>query len=129
MSDDALLGGLDVEELDAEVGAVLAEGFDLAVGDGIEDVEAILDAGGGDVVVDRCEGAVWAAELAVRHSQAVEGLGAGDLVDEVEIDVEDAGLVGGGYDEVLLPDFFEEGAGCGDVRLHYLLLAKSSGSG
>ncbi len=39
--DDALLGGLDVEELDAEVAAVFAEGFDLLVGDLVEDVETV----------------------------------------------------------------------------------------
>ena len=42
--DDSLLGGLDVVELDAELGAVAAEGFDLAGADGIKDMEAILDA-------------------------------------------------------------------------------------
>jgi hypothetical protein len=49
--DDALGAVLHVEELDAEVGAVLAQGFDLRVGDLVGDDEAVVDAGGGDVVV------------------------------------------------------------------------------
>ena len=109
--DDALVGRLDVEELDAEVGAVFAQGFDLFGGDLVDDVEAVFDAAGGDVVVDGGEGAVGAAELAAGQAEAVEGLRAGDLVDEMEVDVEDRGFACGlGY-EVLLPDFFEEGFG------------------
>ena len=119
--DDALVGGLDVVEFDAEVGAVLAQGFDLARGDLVDDVEAVGDGAGGDVVVDRGDGAVGAAELAAGHAQAVEGLRAGDLVDEVEVDVEDRGFAGGFGDEVLLPDFFEEGAGGGGHDLSSLL--------
>ena len=34
-------------------------------------------------------------------------------MDEVQVDVEDRGLACGFGDEVLLPDFFEERAGCG----------------
>ena len=105
---DALIGGLDVVELDAEVGAVFAERFDLAGGDLVDDVEAVFDAAGGDVVVDCGDGAVGAAKLAVGHAETVEGLRAGDFVNEVKVDVEDRGFACGFGDEVLLPDFFEE---------------------
>ena len=64
------------------------------------------DAGGGDVVVDGGDCAVGTAELAAGHAEAVEGLRGGDLVDEVEVDVEDGGLARGlGY-EVLLARLF-----------------------
>ena len=109
--DDALRGVFGVEELDAEVGAVFAQGVDLSVGDLVGDDEAVVDAGSGDVVVDRGDVAVGAAELAAGEAQAFEGLRAGDLVDELEVDVKDCGLAGGFGDHVLLPDFFEEGAG------------------
>ena len=109
--DDALLGGFGVEEFDVEVGAVLAQGVDLRVGDLVGDDEAIVDAGGGDVVVDRGDVALGAAELAAGETEAFEGLRAGDLVDELEVDVEDGGFAGGLGDDVLLPDFFEHGAG------------------
>ena len=107
--DDALIGGLDVVEFDAEVGAVFAQGLDLFGGDLVDDVEAVFDAGCGDVVVYRGDGAVGAAELAASHAEAVEGLRAGDLVDEMQVNVEDAGFACGFGDEVLVPDFFEEG--------------------
>ena len=117
--DDALRGRLHVEELDAEVGAVLAQGFDLARGDLVDDVEAVGDGGGGDVVVDRGDGAVGAAQLAAGEAETVEGLRRGDLVDEVQVDVEQRGFACGLGDEVLLPDFFKEGAGCG-VRCRHM---------
>jgi len=84
--------GLHVEELDAEFGAVLAEGLDLACGGLVDDVQAVGDGGRRDVVVNRGDGAVWTANLAVGEAEAVEGLGRGDLVDELEIDVEERGL-------------------------------------
>jgi len=87
--DDALLGGLDVEELDAEVGAVFAQCFNLRVGDLVGDDEAVVDGGGGDVVVDRRDVALGMAERAIGEAQAFEGLRAGDFVDELEVDVED----------------------------------------
>src|SRR5664280_271417 len=86
--DDALLGRLDVEELDAEVGAVLAQGFDLARGDLVDDVETVGDAAGGYVVVNGGDRAVGTAQLAASEAEAVEGLGRGHLVDEVQVDVE-----------------------------------------
>ncbi len=107
--DDALRGVLHVEELDAEVGAVLAEGVDLRGGDLVDDVEAVVGAGGGDVVVDGGDVAVGAAELAAGEAQAFEGLRRCDLVDEMQVDIEDGGFACGFGDEVLLPDFFEEG--------------------
>ena len=73
--DDALLGGLDVVKFDVEVFAVPAQGFDLFGGDLVDDVEAVSDAGGGDVVVDGGDGAVRAAEFAADEAQTFEGLG------------------------------------------------------
>ena len=60
-----------------------------------------------DVVVDGGDGAVGAAELAACHAEAVEGLRGGDLVDEMQVDVEERRFALGLGDEVLLPDFFE----------------------
>ena len=58
----------------------------------------------GHVVVGGGERAVGAAYPAAREPQAVEGLRARDLVDEMQVDVEQAGrdLVGG-------PDLVEQG--------------------
>jgi len=79
----ALVGRLDVVEFDAEVGAVFAEGIDLLVGDLVDDVEAVFNTAGGDVVVDCCDGAVGAAELAGRSCGGRSKPAAGDLVNEV----------------------------------------------
>jgi hypothetical protein len=70
--DDALVAVLDVEEFDAELGAVLAQGVDLGVGDLVDDVEAVVDRGGGDVVIDGGEVAIRAADLAAGEAEAVE---------------------------------------------------------
>ena len=62
---------------------------------------------GGDVVVGGRQGAVGAADLAVGEAEAVEGLRRGDLVDEVQVDV-DQPLA----DLVVLPDLVEQRARC-----------------
>ena len=61
-------GVLHVEELDAELGAVVAKSVDLCRGDLIDDVESVLRAGGGDVVVDGSDVAVGAANFAAGHA-------------------------------------------------------------
>ena len=61
-------------------------------------------------MVDGGDVAVGAAQLAAGEAEAVEGLRRGDLVDELEVDVEDRRLACGFGDDVLLPDFFEHGA-------------------
>ena len=101
---------LHVEELDAELGAVLAQRVDLRGGDLVGDDEAIVRGGGGHVVIDRGDVAVGAAQFAAGHAKAVEGLRRGDLVDELEIDVEDRRLACGFGDDVILPDLLKHGA-------------------
>ena len=85
--DDALVARVDVVELDAEVGAVLAQRGNLRGGDLVEDVEAAFD-GGGDVVIDGGDAAVRAADLAAGETQAFKGLRGGDLVEQLQVDVE-----------------------------------------
>jgi hypothetical protein len=48
-----------------------------------------------------------AADRSICQAQAFEGLGRGDFVEELEVDVEDGGLALRLDDYVLLPDFFE----------------------
>ena len=51
---------------------------------------------------------------AAGQPEAVEGLGRGDLVDQVEVDEEEVGLVGAaGVDDVAVPDLLGEGARLG----------------
>jgi hypothetical protein len=61
-------------------------------------------------VIDGSHRAVGAAQRAPGHAQAVERLRAGDFMHQVKIDVQDRGFVRGFNDEVLMPDFLEQGA-------------------
>ena len=69
-----------------------------------------MQIGGGDVVVLGRHGQVRAAHGAPRHAQAVEGLRRGDLMDEVQVDIEQIGLPAAGADDMAVPDLLAEGA-------------------
>ena len=88
--DDALLDVAERVQPDAELGGVLAQRLDLGarhrVGDRLVPVERR------DVVVLGGQGQVRAADRAAGQAQAVEGLRAGHLVDEVEVDEEEVRL-------------------------------------
>ena len=66
------------------------ERFELAPGNRVGDRP--VDLGRRDVVVGGRDGEVGPADATAREPQAVEGLGRGDLVDEVEVDVEQVRL-------------------------------------
>ena len=105
---DALAVGAHRVDGDAELGAVALERLDLHARELVADARGDRRAVGGDVVVGGGERAVRAADGAAGQAQALEGLRARDLVDEVQVDVEQAGrhLVRG-------PDLVEQrGLGC-----------------
>jgi hypothetical protein len=91
---DALIARVHVVELDAEVGAVLAQRGNLLGRDLVDDVEAALD-GGGHVVIDGRDGAIGTAHLAAGQAQAFKGLRRGDLVEQLQVDVEQVGSPSG----------------------------------
>ncbi len=92
---------------DAELGGVLGERLDLDAAFLVCD--ALAAVGGRHVMVDDGEGLGRRAHLAARHAQALEGLRAGDLVDEVAVDIEQAGAVVLAVDDVVLEDLVVEG--------------------
>ena len=104
---DALAGVAHREVDDAELGGVLAQHLDLAGRDGVGN--RLVDVGRGHVVVFRGDGEVGAAHTAARKTQAVERLRAGDLVHEVQVDVEQVGFAGRAVDEVALPHLLRQG--------------------
>ena len=60
----------------------------------------------------RRERAIRAAHLQALRAQLREGLRRGDLVDQVQVDEQDRGRVGGLRDDlVLFPDFLEQSLG------------------
>ena len=101
-----------VEIFDAELSHVLGQRLDL------EPRLGLLDAAVRRSVVWM----LWSTTASVRpgertlpprHAQALEGLRARHLVDEVAVDVEEAGAVGLTVDDVVVPDLVVEGAGSG----------------
>ena len=100
--DDAL--GLRAEAVDrhAEVLGILLQRLDLLAGERVGDQLGGRGAVGRHVVVGGRNRLVRATQLAAGHPQAFEGLGRGDLVDQMEIDVDQ--LL---PDLMRLPDLFE----------------------
>ena len=88
--DDALAVGAQRVERDAELLAVALERLDLHAAELVADARRDRRAVGGHVVVGRGQRAVGPAHRAPGEAQAVEGLRARDLVDEVQVDVEQA---------------------------------------
>ena len=96
---------------DAEIARVLGERLDLERQLGI--VDALGAVGGGHVVIDHGERLAGRAHLAPRHAQSLEGLRARDLVDEVAVDIKQAGAVRRLMHQVCVPDLVVEGAWLG----------------
>ena len=68
-----------------------------------------LEVGGRHVVVHGGDGQVGPAHAAAGQAQPVEGLRRGHLVDQVQVDVEQVGFVGGLADQVAVPHLVGEG--------------------
>ena len=84
--DDALLRRIEVEQLDPELARIPDQRRQLAGGGLVGDRQTPV--AGGDVVIDRGHGELGAANLPPREPEPVEGLGRGDLVHQVKVDVE-----------------------------------------
>ena len=104
--DDPAPVGAERVERDAELLAVALERLDLRARELVVDARGDRRAVGGHVVVGGGERAVGPAHGAAGEPQALEGLRAGHLVDEVQVDVEQAGR-----DLVRGPDLVEQRRG------------------
>jgi len=82
--DDALFSRGDVEEGDAEVGTILAEFLDHGVRQSV--LKGLHPLVGGHDVVDRGKGPPRESHLQAQIAEHAEGLGAGDLVDQMGAD-------------------------------------------
>ncbi|MNV21184.1 hypothetical protein D3C71_1121120 [compost metagenome] len=93
---------------------VVVQRGDLLFADGVGDaVVAVFPAGGGRVVVGGGHDGTHAPDLAARLAQAFKRLGAGHLVHQMAVDVEDGGAVLFGVDDMLVPDLVVQGASHG----------------
>ncbi len=78
-------------------------------------------------MVGRGHGELGAANLATGQTQALEGLGAGDFVNQLQIDVEDRLLSGLGRDDMLVPDFGEHRSRLRFVDHRFVLFVEEGG--
>ena len=95
---------------DAELAGVLGELLDLQAALRIGDAAAAV--GGLDVVVDDGERLLRRAHLAAGHAQALEGLRARHLVDEMAVDIDEA-RAARRLDDVVVPDLVVQRARLG----------------
>ena len=110
--DDALVGVAHRIAGDPELGAVGVQHRQLLGRDGVG--HRLVDVGGRDVVVGRGDGEVGPVDGAAGQAEPVEGLRGRDLVDQVEVDEEEVGLLGAsGVDDVAVPDLLGQRAGLG----------------
>src|SRR5262249_47966580 len=92
---------------DAEQLGVLGEGGDLA--GALRIVDALGTVRGRNVVIDDRERLFRRAHASARDAQALERLRRGHLVDEMPVDVDQAGAVWLLVDEMIVPDLVVEG--------------------
>ena len=114
--DDAAVRRRHVEQLDAVVGAVARQRVHLRLGRLRVVRQFAVGAGGqrGRGMVHRRLGAVRTARRQAARLQLGEGLRRGDLVDQVQVDVQHGGGgVGLGDHDVGVPQLVEQGAWCG----------------
>lgn len=84
---------------------------------------------GGDAVVNGSDGFIGAAHFEATLTEASEGLRRGDFVNQVQVNIQHGGRVGLLRDDVVVPDFLEEGKGRGHegelgVRVYARILVR-----
>ena len=103
--DDALVGVAQGVQANTELLGILAQGVDLGAARDVRD--RLVNVDRGRVVVLGRDRQVGAAHLAAGQAQALEGLGARDLVHQVEVDVQQiGGTVFTLGDDVVAPHLF-----------------------
>src|SRR3546814_9443797 len=100
--DDALARVVHAEDRHAERGAVLLQSLDLDAA--LFVLDALGTVGGRHVVVRHRQGRLGMAQLAAGEAEPFEGLGRGHLMDEMAVDVDEAGAVVLPVDHMAVPD-------------------------
>ena len=106
---NALAAVVDVEVGQTILAGVVTQRLDLQTGHRIGN--AVLAAGGGHIVVHHGQVGVQAPRRAVGLLQALEGLRAGDLMQQVAINVQQAAAIGFLTDDVGVPQLVVKGTG------------------
>jgi hypothetical protein len=102
---DALLGRMDVEKLNAKLAAIAAQCFDLLRGRRVSDRQTAI--GRRNVVIDRAESMIRASYFAAGLAQTIKRLRRRHLMNEVQIDVKECRLATRFTNNVRLPEFVE----------------------
>ena len=121
---DALLRIGQVVHANAELAAIVPKRVDLLFGNGVGNRQPAI--GRRNIMVGDGDRQFGPADLAACQPQTFKGLGAGDFVNQVQVDVQQRLLSGFGMHEVCIPDLFEHRAG---VRGHRGLGPIGDGSG
>ena len=100
--DNALALVALMEIFDAEILGVLGQGFNLDAAFFLGN--ALAAVGGRHIVVDHGQGALGVAHLAARQAQAFKGLGGGHFMDEMPVDIEQAGAILCLVNQMIVPD-------------------------
>ena len=95
--------------MNAKILAILPNRLDLLVRNRIEDRQTAI--GRRHIVVDDRIGAIGPAHFSPGQPQALERLGAGHFVDQLEIDIKDGLFPRFLKNDVIVPDFLEHRAG------------------
>ena len=103
--DDALLGRVEIEELDPKRLRIPDQGIDLSCRDLIGDRKPALASG--YVVIEGCDRQLWPPDPTPGEPEAVERLRRGDLVHQVQVDIEQRWPIRHLSDDVSIPDFVE----------------------
>lgn len=77
-------------------------------------------------MVHRGLGVIGPTDFQSSIAQSLKGLGRGDLMDEMEVDIEDGRATGLMEDDMLVPDLFEQ---CFGLRHDGFSLSEQSGGG
>ncbi len=108
--DDALFGRGGVDVVDAEGRRIRLQRGELGGALRVLDRQAVASGigarGGRQIVVGNGQRQVGAAHFASRQPQRFEGLGTGDLVHQMAVDIEDARAIVAALDHMGVPDFF-----------------------
>jgi hypothetical protein len=105
--DDAVARIIDFEQLDAEIGTVPSQGIDLK----LRVFRNVFIQVGGDIVIDHRQGEFRTPDFPARHAQPFERLRARHLMNDMSVDIEQAGAVLLLIDQMRFPNFIEKRAG------------------
>ena len=103
---DALVAVTQGMDGHTELGDIAAERLDLSAADRVGDRPIYVD--GGSVVILGCQRKIVTPELTIGDPEALEGLRAGDLMAQMQVDVEQVGFSGARTHHMVVPELLAQ---------------------